>query len=247
MVVFAGLAGERDPIHHKYHFVDMWHAAGEPSGFEAGDGFARAGGVPNIAHFVAAEFKVNLFQTADDVLGGIHLIRTHHFERLLVFGAIQNHVISGHLVCHRDAQHGIGKGFPVAHNGVVAVLPIEGEVFVEFVGSGVSHVLDVVGRDGHQDLQGGKDVAILVFIDVLVHLVECLVHIAGVALLFNLNHRQPVNQQGGVENAVLLTNDFGRAADLVDHLINSVTRADLLLVEHGKKHMAAIVQIDFNL
>ena len=150
-------------------------------------------------------------------------------------------------MCHRDAQHGIGKGFPVAHNGVVAVLPIEGEVFVEFVGSGVGHVFDIVGRNGHQDLQGGKDVAILVFVDVLVHLVECLVHIAGVALLFNLNHRQPVNQQGSVENSILLADDLGRAADLVDHLINRVARADLLLVEHGQKHMATIIQINFNL
>ena len=87
----------------------------------------------------------------------------------------------------------------------------------------------------------------MALIDILVHLVERLVDIMRIAFLFNLNYRQTVDQEGGIEATVLLSRYFCRTVDLAHYLIDRIPRSYLLLIENSQKRMTTVVQIDLDL
>ena len=69
----------------------------------------------------------------------------------------------------------------------------------------------------------------------------------GVAFFLDLDDGQAVDEQRGVEAAVLLAGDDSRPRNLVDDLINGVPGPDLFLVENGEKDVAAVVEVNFDL
>ena len=204
--------------------------------------------MPDISHLVIAKFEIDTFKTIDYFLRGVHLIRTHDLQRFFVLGAIEDHIVRRHLMRHRNREHRVGELPPIAHNGIVAFsLPVESEILVKGLGRCVRHVLHIIRSDSYQYLQRRVDITILSFIDVLMHLIQCLIYIASITLLLNLNDRQAVDKQCCVEAPVLLPCYFCWTLDLVHYLVNRIACANLALIEYREKHMATVIEIDLNL
>src|SRR4051794_10119305 len=105
---------------------------------------------------------------------------------------------------------------------------MKGEILIECLCRGIGHVLHVIRSNSHQNLQGGKNISILILVNVLMHLIERFIDIMGVALLFNLNERQPVYEKCSIETTISLPCYNSRSFYLIYYLIYRVARSDLL-------------------
>ena len=86
---FAGLVVEVSAIDHKQHFMDFWECGEDLGCFEAGEGFAWACGVPDVAVFVG------VFDALDNRFDGVILIRTQHHQHFV--GLVQDDVFADHF------------------------------------------------------------------------------------------------------------------------------------------------------
>ncbi|KXU15659.1 hypothetical protein SORDD17_00959 [Streptococcus oralis] len=204
--------------------------------------------MPDIADFRAGKLKVRLLDFFDDPLCGIDLIGAHDLEHLLIFGPIQDHVVGGHLMSHGDRQHAICKLLPIPHQSVIGLpLPVKGKVCIEAFAGGIGHVLDIRWSQTDQDLHRREDVTILVFVDILVHLIESSSDIYRIFFLFNLDNRKSIDEKSRIKNPIFLPSNHRRTVDLIDNLIDRIASPDLTLIKNGQKDMATIIHIHFYL
>src|SRR5687768_5556473 len=87
--LLAGLSVEVLAVDDEQALLDCCVGLEERGSLERGEGFAAAGGVPDVA--VAEVF----FDAVDDVLDGVNLVRPHHQELLLA--GDEDHVLADHV------------------------------------------------------------------------------------------------------------------------------------------------------
>ena len=128
--------------------------------------------MPNIADFLRIKSELLPSDFVNNANGGIDLIWTHNLDHFPIFSAIEDNIISRHLVCHRNRQHKIGKLAPITNWPIIRLsLPTKGKIKVKHIICCVGHVPNIMRRHGDQYLERTKDIRVLSFMDILMHLI----------------------------------------------------------------------------
>ena len=123
VILLHGLVVQVFPVHHEQHLIYVRQQRGQTGSFEAGEGFAGTGGVPDVpAASDGAVFLIIVcnFNPVQNPLGGGDLIGPHHHE----------HLVRGkNTIPGQDIQQGMlgkkcpGKVHQVRQEPVVGVGP----------------------------------------------------------------------------------------------------------------------------
>ncbi len=176
---------KNDPIHFR-HFHD--HLAG----FERGQRFTGASGVPDITVLRTSLFVEILLHMADHRLTGIKLVRAHHHQALT--GFIQHRVVGDHFGDVTDFQKCVGEFLQRFERVILFIGPEEG--LLEVVGAVVGVIFGVHAVADNKDLHILEQAAAypegipMVTID----LVKGLFQPQAATLKFDLHQRQAVDQ-----------------------------------------------------
>ncbi len=208
------MAVEVFTVHHEQAFFNIRIVFEQRGGFKRGEGFAAAGGVPDVA------IAPVLVDAIDNRLDRIDLVRAHDHQLLLA--GDQYHVAADHLAQRAFGQKAVGKVVQVGDFLVVfirqlvnrqkALVGVKAEVLVVVVGKVVGIAFIADNKQLHKTQQRvGVAVAGVVFvIDDLLH-GTARADLEGFQL--NLHHRHAVDQQNHVITVVAV---IGIDAQLVD-------------------------------
>lgn len=261
VILLHGLVVQILPVHHKEHLVYVGQQGGQPGSFEGGQGFAAAGGVPDIA--AAGDGAVFLVVGGDldavqNALGGGDLIGPHHHQHLFR----SEHAVAGeHVEQGVPGEEGPGKIHQIRQIPVMGVGPEAGELeaaaglglpgpLVLFclpdgaVPGGVGIVLGVGAVGDHKDLDVLIEAAArpegvpLIAVDLLKGLPEG----DAPALELHMDQGQAVDQDGHVVAVVVAGPLVGAHGVLMDDL--EMVVVDLLFVDEGDVFGGAVVPVE---
>ena len=227
------------PVHHEENLVDKCRFRRQARCLETGQGFAAAGGVPNIA----AAFRlapvfglrraVNLPQNP---LDGSNLIRTHNQQRVI-------HIKDA--VTQQDAEQGVflqksgGEILQILDGVIIRLRPIHGEIKAVFIAlGGIGEIARVRAVGNHEDLQEFEQriFAVEALFAVTVHLIECFTHRHAALFQFNLHQRQTVYQHGNIIAVCMCA----RLLKLVDNL--HMVAGKVFLVQQINVFQTAVIE-----
>jgi hypothetical protein len=216
-LVFAhGLVVQILAIHHEQHLVDVRQASRQLRRLEAGQRFAAAGGVPDVA---ARRHRAQLLviggggNALQDALGGHDLVGPHHQQLAIhiehaVFGEDVQQRMLGEEGLGEAGQLGDGLvlriGPPAGEGkavGGLALAALAGLLLQMPVAHGVAVVLGqrAIADDEQlhilEQARARPEAVALVAVD----LVEGLADVHAPALQFDVHHRQAVDQHGHIE------------------------------------------------
>ena len=175
LVFLHGLVVQILAVHHKKHLVHKVQFGGQTRRLEAGQRFARAGGVPNEAAALQLAPVLGLVAAANlpqNPLGGGNLIGAHHQQRV---AGVKNRITQQHLEQRVFLKEGGREVLQVLDQAVVRLRPVHGEVVAVFVAlRGVGKVTAVGAIGNHKQLQKLEERvrAVEALFAVAVHLVE---------------------------------------------------------------------------
>jgi hypothetical protein len=232
--LFAGLAVEVFAVDDEEALVDGGVGLEQRGGLEAGERFAAAGGVPDVA---VAEV---VFDALDDVLDGVDLVRPHH-QQLLLAGD-EDHVPADHLAEQALGEEGFGEGVEPLDLGVVGpgvlvdgqetLVGVEGEVAGVVVGEVVGAV--AVGDD--EELHEAEDRARVAVAGVVLVFDDLLDGAAGVdaeGFEFDLDGGDAVDEQDDVVAVVAVVGVDAELADDLEGVLAPVGDIDERVVQRG--------------
>ena len=136
-------------------------------------------------------------------------------------------------MCHRDRQHFVCKFLPTTYwFSIFFILPVKCKSLIEIFQRTISHVACFMRSHSYQNLKSRKNIPILLFCYILLHLIKRFFRSMQRLLQFNLNNRKPINKESNVKTAILFTIDYLRTTNLIYHLINSISSANLILIKY---------------
>ena len=227
------------PIHHEENLVDKRRFRRQTRRLEAGQRFAAARGMPNIAAAFRLTPILCLRRTVDfpqNAFGGGNLVRPHNQQRII---RIKHAVMQQNAQQYAFLQERGGKVFQILNRIIVRPRPIHREIEAVFVAlGGVGKIARVrtVGND--EDLQEFEQriFAVEALFAVTVHLIECFTHRHTALFQFNLHQRQAVYQHGNIIAVCMRA----RLLKLVDNL--HMVAGKVFLVQQINVFQTAIIK-----
>ncbi len=232
--LFAGLAVEVFAVDDEDALVNGVVGFEQRGGLEAGQRFAAAGGVPDVA--VAAI----VFDAPDDVLDGVDLVRPHHQQFLLA--GDEDHVPADRLAEQALGQEGFDEGVETPDLGVVepgmlvdgqkTLIGVEGEVASVVV----SEIVGAVAVGDDEELHEAKDRARVAVAGVVLVFDDLLDGAAGVdaeGFEFDLDGGDAVDEQDDVVTVVAVVGVDAELADDLKGVFAPVVDIDERVVERG--------------
>ena len=154
LVLFHGLVVEVFAVDDKEHLINKIELSRQLRSFEAGKGFAGAGGVPDVATAFGSAPSLALvraFDLAQDTLGGGYLVRAHDQQSIvdIEYRVVQQYAQEGIL-----GEKGYGEIFEVFDEAIVRGRPVHGEIEAVFIAlDGIGEIARIGAIANDEDLQ----------------------------------------------------------------------------------------------
>lgn len=187
---FLGLVIEVFAVYHKHDFMDFGVSDEYLAGFEGGEGFTGAGGMPDVPVFPA------VFDAVDECFDGVVLVGAEDHEDFP--GLVEHGVFGDHFADVAGLEEFAGEGFQLGNGFIGGVGPVEGLFEGLFAVIGIVFGIDAVADDEYLDVLEESAAGPVGVALVAVGLVEGFFEFEAAAFEFDLNQGQAVDQEGDV-------------------------------------------------
>lgn len=226
----GGLVVQVLPVHHEDHLVHTGNLGQVMGRFVGSEGLAAPGGVPDEAR-LGSPFRI-----------GVHGV-FHRFDGMDLVGAeqddglpfaVQHRILGHHPMGRGNGQYLPGKGQIVGLWLVLVIQPQGQELGIQAAFRCCCNVPGIRPVGHHEHLQGGKNIPEHPFFQVFLDLVEGLHIGVGPVLQLDVDHRQPVDEEGHVSPAVPVQSLPPGKLDLVHCFVHRRTPGHIHPFEHHR-------------